>query len=129
MSKFFTYVGFSTSPSAAVRRRNWKLYDNDLIRRDLLLHFNTRVGDRIGRPNWGCKVWDYLMEQKTADTVDLIRESAEEVIDSDTRVSRTSVEVYEYDHGVIIACTLTNKVSGDAIKFKATFDALQGTIS
>ena len=129
MKKFFKYVGFSTASTEAARRRQWKLYDADLIKRDLLNHFNTRKGDRIGRATYGCAIWDYLMEQRTPELIELIGEAADEVFNADSRISHTGAEVYPWDHGVIISTQITNQSTGETSEFKAQFDARQGMIS
>ena len=56
-------MGFSTQDSATTGVRAF--YDIELINRDLTAAFQTRVGERVMRPDFGCKLWDYCMEPLT----------------------------------------------------------------
>ena len=33
--------------------------DSELVRADLLNHFNTRVGERLMQPEFGCLIWNF----------------------------------------------------------------------
>ena len=39
-----------------------EVVDTALVRADLLNHFNTRQGERVMQPTFGCLVWQYLFE-------------------------------------------------------------------
>ena len=66
-----TYKGFSTiSPDA----ENFALFDFDLIKQDLLNHFNIRQGERLMNPKFGTIIWDLLFEPLTEDIKFLITE-------------------------------------------------------
>jgi len=49
------YKGFSS-----VNASNFgnKLFDFDLIKQDILNHFNTKKGERLMNPNFGSIIWD-----------------------------------------------------------------------
>jgi phage baseplate assembly protein W len=98
------FQGFSTQDSLTTRQRTF--YDVELIKRDLINHFNTRVGERVMRPTWGCKIWDYMMEQFTPDLRDKIVSEAVAVCAADTRVAVVSINVVEFDMGVRVELTL-----------------------
>ena len=98
------FVGFSTVGESLTK--NWTYFDIDLIKRDLMNHFNTRVGERVMRPDFGCKIWDYMMEQLTPGMKDLVVQEAMRVCESDSRVTVESVQVYSYDNGIRVELTL-----------------------
>lgn len=99
------FTGFSTTGSSS--SKNWTFYDIDLIKKDLMNHFNTRVGERVMRPDFGCKIWDYMMEPLTSAMKDLVRNEAVRVCEYDSRVSVSSVKVYSAGSGIRIELTLT----------------------
>ena len=37
-----------------------KLYDIELVKQDLLNHFNIRKGEKLENPNFGTNLWNYL---------------------------------------------------------------------
>ncbi len=117
------FRGFSTI--GADTARSWHLYDVALIRRDLLNHFHTRVGERVMRPSWGCRIWDYLMEPLTETLRLLIVEEAVRICREDTRVEVIDVTVDETDNGLSIVITLKYLPNGDAETFVVDFEARQ----
>ena len=56
------YKGFSTTNPD---NRGSKLYDFELIKQNILNHFNTRKGQRVMNPTFGTIIWDTLMEPLT----------------------------------------------------------------
>lgn len=98
------FVGFSTQNSAATGVST--LYDIDLINQDLMNSFMTRVGERVMRPDWGCKLWDYIFEQLTPAMRDLIINEALRICNLDTRCVMQGAQVFELDHGFRIEVVL-----------------------
>lgn len=41
----------------------------------------TRLGERVALPEFGCRIWEYIFEQWTADTVQGVRDSVIEAVD------------------------------------------------
>ena len=66
----------------------------------------TRVGERVMRPDWGCKIWDYFMEQMTDALRDLIVNEAERICNLDSRLIVQNVNVFQQDNGIRIEIML-----------------------
>jgi len=117
------FVGFSTVGENLTK--TWTHYDIDLIKRDLLNHFNTRVGERVMRPDFGCKIWDYMMEQMTPYMRDFILQEALRVCESDSRVTVNSSNAYAYGNGIRIELTLLYRPYDVIDTFYVDFDTRQ----
>jgi phage baseplate assembly protein W len=117
------FTGFSTIGTAL--SKNWTYYDVELIKRDLLNHFNTRVCERRMRPDYGCLIWDYMMEPLTSGMVDLISTEAIRICQSDPRVVVKSVNVYRLDAGVRVDMTLFYEPLNVADTFYVDFENRQ----
>lgn len=98
------FTGFSTA--GADLNKDWTRYDIDLIKRDLMNHFHTRIGERRMRPTFGCRIWEYLMEPATAHNRDLIAEEAKRVCESDSRLSIQDIQVHRLENGIRVEITL-----------------------
>ncbi|MEM5877752.1 MAG: GPW/gp25 family protein [Candidatus Aenigmatarchaeota archaeon] len=100
------FVGFST-----VNRRisETKIYDVDLIKRDLLNNFMTRKGEKIMDPEYGSIIWDLLFEPFTEITKNQILSDVERIINFEPRVELLNANVYAEDHGIIVVCNLVYK--------------------
>jgi phage baseplate assembly protein W len=104
MATTATYVGFSSVGS--LTGLNLSLYDVELVKRDLLNHFGTRIGERVMRPDFGCKIWDYLYEQGVSNLDDLIIDEAKRIVSTDPRVALQGLTVYYFDNGIRVEMTL-----------------------
>lgn len=100
--KFFK--GFSTI--GVERSRSWLLTDIELIKRDLYNHFYTRMGERVMRPDFGCKIWDYLMDQPTPKVRQDIINEVLRVCAADTRVENLNTLIIDLPKGIRIEITL-----------------------
>lgn len=98
------FTGFSTASASLTK--DWTLYDIELIKRDLYNHFNTRVGERVMMPKFGCRIWDYLMEPNSPAMRDLIAQEATRICEEDTRLSVQNVNVYSMGNGIRVEITL-----------------------
>ncbi len=120
-----TFVGFSTLAEKS-GRRSWVLFDTDLIKRDLYNHFYTRVGERVMRPEFGCRIWEYIMEPN----VDMVRQEilneVERVVRLDVRLDVRDIRLFEKDHTVIVMCTLVYRPFQTSEVFQLSFDRRQG---
>jgi len=77
------YRGFSTVSNQGL---NTALFDTELVKQDLLNHFNTRLGERRARPDFGSIIHDLLFDLSDPRTESLIVLDAERIISEDPRV-------------------------------------------
>lgn len=113
------YKGFSSlnedNPTA-------KLFDLDLIKQDILNHFNTRKGTRVMNPNFGSRIWDLLMEPLTAETRDVLVADIKAICTADSRVVPTQMDLTEYSNGYILELTLVLKATNESASMKIKFN-------
>lgn len=96
------YKGFSTlAPS-----RNFRLTDFDLIKQDIINHFNIRKGEKLMRPNFGTIIWNVLHEPFTDDLKSVIATDVKAIASYDPRVSFDNIVITEYDQGIQIELQL-----------------------
>ena len=91
------FKGFSTVDKV---RAPYTLTDSALVKRDLLNHFYTRIGERIMRPTFGSVIWDYLMEPEDPETQEIIKEDIERIVGSDPRVEFQETNLTILDHTI-----------------------------
>ena len=97
-STSFKYKGFS---SAAIKN-NFKLYDMELVKQDLLNHFYIRKGEKLENPNFGTIIWDTLFENFTPEIKAAIAKDVEEIINFDKRIKVNSVSIDSTQQGIRI---------------------------
>jgi len=87
-----TFRGYSTVDK---RWGNFKLYDVDLAKQDLLNEFYTRKGERLMSPNFGSIIWDLLFDPMTEQTINLIREDCIRIVTKDPRFELRQMQINE----------------------------------
>ena len=117
------FAGYSTATPG--KSRSWALYDFDLINRDLMNIFMTRLGERLMRPTYGCSIWDYVGEQLTPDVVEAIENEAERIVSLDTRLSFQSIEISTTNNGIIILIRMLYIPYNTVASFQAAFEVRQ----
>ncbi len=91
------FRGFSTVDKI---RAPYSLFDQELIKRDLLNEFHTRKGERLMKPNFGSIIHDLLMEPEDTMTEDEIRDDIERICNKDPRVKVKDILIFTADHTV-----------------------------
>ena len=113
------YKGFSSfdenNPSS-------KLYDLDLIKQDILNHFNTKKRSRVMRPEFGSDIWDILMEPLTPQVRDVLVNDVRRICTSDPRVTPTQMDITEYSDGFILELTLVLNSTNESSTMKIRFN-------
>lgn len=98
-----TYKGFSTYN----RSKKFRLTDFELVKQDLINHFNIRKGEKLMNPDFGTVIWDTLFNPLDQDTVNLIQQDVRRIIAYDPRLAANNVLVTQYDRGIQIQLDLT----------------------
>ena len=89
------YVGIST---VGRDEPPYRLIDIELVKRDLLNAFNTRLGERVMRPEFGTVIFDLLFDPFDDETKALVVEDAQRIIGQDPRVTLVSIDAKELEH-------------------------------
>jgi phage baseplate assembly protein W len=122
-----TYKGFSTQAG----NRNFRLTDFDLIKQDIINHFNIRKGEKLMRPNFGTIIWNVLHEPFTEDLKSVISQDVKAIASYDPRVSFDNIIITEFDQGVQIELqlryVLTNQTNIMLLNFNGTTNTLSAS--
>jgi phage baseplate assembly protein W len=97
------YRGYNTVDSIFESTR---LTESQLVRRDILNHFNVNQGEAVMRPNFGTTIKSIVFEPLTPETQELILEEIKRVVQSDPRVQMADMELQEFENGIQVAMTL-----------------------
>lgn len=124
-SSSFRYKGFSsTSPT-----RNFKLYDLDLIKQDLINHFYIRKGEKLENPEFGTVLWDMLFEPFTEEVKNIIAKDVEDIVNYDPRISVTAVSIDATDQGMRVEAELVYLQYNVSERMTLNFDRSTSTIN
>ena len=99
-----TFRGFST-----IDRKfgNVVLEDVELAKRDLLNHFYTRKGERLGEPEFGSILPDLVFEPLDDFTINDVEDDVVSIVSTDPRWELNSVDTEVGDHSITCRVNLT----------------------
>jgi phage baseplate assembly protein W len=121
----FTYKGFSSIEA----NKNFKLYDIDLVKQDLINHFYIRKGEKLENPDFGTVIWDMLFEPFTPDVKEIIAKDVEAIINYDPRITVKEVQIDSTDQGMRIQAELIYKPFNITEKMTLNFDKNNSVIN
>ena len=98
-----TFKGFSSRAD----KQNFKVYDFECAKQDLINRLSVRKGERVENPEFGTIIYDAIFEPFTDDLKDAILEDITANLNADPRLSTEAINVQEVDHGIAIQATIT----------------------
>jgi phage baseplate assembly protein W len=119
------YKGFSTINSD---NPGFKLYDFDLIKQNIINHFNTRKGQRVMNPEFGSIIWDLIMEPLTDQVKELITQDITTICNFDPRATPIQIDINEYEQGYLVEITLQMKNTDQRSNMRLAFDQKIGLV-
>ena len=102
-NKTVTFKGFSSKAD----KQNFKLYDFECAKQDLINRLSIRKGERVENPEFGTIIYDALFEPFTEALKDIILEDVTAIFNADPRIATEEILVTEADKGIAIQATIT----------------------
>jgi len=101
---------------------NFKLYDIELAKRDLLNEFYTRKGERLMSPQFGSIVWDLLFDPLTDEIIDAIRADCLRIVTKDPRLNLLNIDIVDNEHTIIVSIILRYVPTATETELVAVFN-------
>ena len=117
-NKTVTFKGFSSR----AEQKNFKLYDFEVAKQDLINRLSIRKGERVENPEFGTIIYDALFEPFTDALKDDIIEDITANLNADPRISTEEILVSEADKGIAIQATITYVPLNITEKLRFNFD-------
>ena len=93
-----TFIGFNTIN----QNKKFTAVDFNLIKIDLLNAFIIRQGELVGRPGYGTVLWNYLFENQTQETQQLIYTEIQRVCAGDPRIFISGIQMFPQENGLLV---------------------------
>ena len=117
-NKSVTFKGFSSRAD----KKNFKLYDFECAKQDLINRLSIRKGERVENPEFGTIIYDAIFEPFTDVLKDAIVEDITANLNADPRISTEEILVTEADKGIAIQATITYVPLNITEKLRFDFD-------
>lgn len=118
------YRGFST----VNRIKKFRLTDFELIKQDLINHFNIRKGEKLMNPSFGTIIWNVLYEPLTEELKTIIAADVKNVAGYDPRLKVDNIIVQSYESGLQIQVNLHNIQTNQSALMNLRFDNENRTV-
>jgi phage baseplate assembly protein W len=112
------FKGFSSRAELT----NYKLYDFDLIKQDLINRLSVRKGERVENPEFGTIIYDVIFEPLTEALKQAIADDISNNLNADPRLSTQDIVVSESEHGISVQATITYVPYNITEKLTFSFD-------
>ena len=113
-----TFKGFSSRAD----QQNFKLYDFEVAKQDLINRLSIRKGERVENPEFGTIIYDAIFEPFTDRLKGAIVEDITANLNADPRLSTQDILVTEADKGIAIQATITYVPLNITEKLRFNFD-------
>lgn len=122
------YIGFSTADACKARTTNqnsgigggpgtitnpivvgkkYRLTDVNLVVRDFFNALNIRQGEKVGQPDYGSRIWNFLFDPNTQDITFEIENEVRRIAGLDPRLALNFIKTYPQDNGILIEVQIT----------------------
>ena len=116
--KSVTFKGFSSRSE----KTNFKLYDFEVAKQDLINRLSVRKGERVENPEFGTIIYDAIFEPFTEALKSAIAEDVTANLNADPRIATEEIIVSEADKGIAIQATIKYVPLNITEKLRFNFD-------
>ena len=102
VDRSIVFKGFSSR----AENQNFKLYDFECAKQDLINRLSVRKGERVENPEFGTIIYDCLFEPFTDQLKDAIVEDITDNLNADPRIATKDIRVIEAEYGIAIQATI-----------------------
>jgi len=117
-NKTVTFKGFSSRAD----KKNFKLYDFEVAKQDLINRLSVRKGERVENPEFGTIIYDAIFEPFTEALKDAIIDDVTANLNADPRIATEEILVSEADKGIAIQATIKYVPLNITEKLRFNFD-------
>ena len=116
--KQVSFKGFSSR----AEQKNFKLYDFEVAKQDLINRLSVRKGDRVENPEFGTIIYDAIFEPFTEALKEAIVDDITANLNADPRIATEEILVTEADKGIAIQATIKYVPLNITEKLRFNFD-------
>ena len=103
-------------------QNNFRLYDFELIKQDLINRLSVRKGERVENPEFGTIIYDCIFEPLTNALKQAIADDITQNLNADPRISSSDITVSETEKGIAVQATITYVPYNITEKLTFSFD-------
>lgn len=118
--------GVGTTTQSPRITKKFRLVDQQLVLRDFLNSFNIKQGDKVGQPQYGTTIWDYIFDPNIDDVLESVETEIKRVASLDARIILNSATAYSWENGILIEVEMAFQPFNNPIEFGLYLDKNSG---
>ena len=86
--------------------KKFRLVDQPLVIQDFVNALSIRKGEKVGKPQYGTTLWNFVFEPNTMDMQMQLEDEIRRVAAQDPRMILNSVKAYPQENGILVEVQL-----------------------
>jgi len=119
--------GSTTAP--VIPGKKFRILDENLVVQDLINALNIRIGEKVGQPQYGTTLWDFVFDPNTQDVQFALETEIRRVAAQDPRLLVDYVKCFPQENGILMEVQLAVVPFNQASILSVFFDSNTNTAS
>jgi phage baseplate assembly protein W len=109
--------------------KKFRLVDSPLVIQDFVNALNIPQGQKVGQPQYGTTLWDFIFEPNTYDLQTMLETEIRRVAGLDPRINLNYVKAYPQENGILVEIQMAVVPFNNVIDLGVFFDQTSNTAS
>lgn len=119
--------GPGTTTSPVIPGKKFRILDENLVIQDLINALNIRIGEKVGQPQYGTTLWDFVFDPNTQDVQFALETEIRRVAAQDPRLLVDYVKCFPQENGILLEVQLAVVPFNQASILSVFFDSNTNT--
>lgn len=119
--------GTGSMVNPTITGKKFKLVDSPLVLQDFINALNIRQGEKVGQPQYGTTLWDFVFEPNTQDMQFALEQEIRRVASQDPRIAIDFVKAYPQENGILMEAQVAVVPFNQALTLSVFFDSTTNT--
>ena len=94
--------GFGSPGQPVIRGKKFVLTDAQLVIQDFINALNIPLGSKVGQPDYGTTLWNFVFDPNTLDVQIAIENEVRRVASEDPRIDINIIKAFPQDLGILV---------------------------
>jgi len=121
--------GPGTLTNPVIPGKKFKILDEQLVIQNFINALNIRIGEKVGQPQYGTTLWDFVFDPNTQDVQFELENEIRRVASLDPRMVIDYVKAYTQENGIMMEVQMAVVPFNQAAVLSVFFDSNTNTAS
>ena len=121
--------GPGTITDPIIPGKKFRIQDENLVVQDFINAMNIRLGEKVGQPQYGTTIWDFVFEPNTQDVQFALETEIRRIAEQDPRLIIDYVKAFPQENGILMEVQLAVVPYNQAAILSVFFDSSTNTAS